>query len=78
MLERRGFVALLFLLSGAAALIYQMAWQRLLFAIFGVDTDSVAVIVSVFMLGLGLGVLFSFAPARAAARISPAEALRNE
>ena len=57
MLERRSFVALLFLLSGAAALIYQMAWQRLLFAIFGVDTDSVAVVVSVFMLGLGLGAL---------------------
>lgn len=58
LLQRRDFVALLFLLSGAAALIYQMAWQRLLFAIFGVDTDSVAVIVSVFMLGLGLGALF--------------------
>jgi MFS family permease len=45
----------LFLLSGAAALIYQVCWQRLLFESIGVDIESVTIIVSTFMLGLGLG-----------------------
>jgi predicted membrane-bound spermidine synthase len=44
-----------FFLSGFAALIYQVVWQRMLFAAFGVDIESVTVIVSIFMLGLGIG-----------------------
>lgn len=48
-------IAALFFLSGAAALIYQVAWQRALFTYIGVDVISVAVIVSMFMLGLGFG-----------------------
>ena len=40
-----------FFLSGAAGLIYQIAWQRLLFANFGVDVESSTVVVSAFMLG---------------------------
>jgi MFS family permease len=47
----------LFFLSGFAALLYQVAWQRELFAWFGVDLDSVSTIVSVFMLGLGVGAM---------------------
>jgi len=47
--------ALAFFLSGAAALMYQVAWQRVLFSVVGVDIESVTVVVSVFMLGLGLG-----------------------
>jgi MFS family permease len=47
----------LFLTSGAAALIYQVAWQRLLFQAFGADIESVTIIVSAFMLGLGCGAL---------------------
>ncbi|KFA33275.1 membrane protein [Xanthomonas vasicola pv. vasculorum NCPPB 1381] len=50
-------MGVLFFLSGAAALIYQVSWQRVLFSGLGADTLSVAVIVSVFMLGLGLGAL---------------------
>jgi predicted membrane-bound spermidine synthase len=46
-----------FFLSGAAALLYQICWQRLLFASFGVDIESVTIVVSTFMLGLGLGAL---------------------
>ncbi len=46
-----------FLCTGAAGLIYQVAWQRLLFTNFGVDLISVCIIVSTFMLGLGLGAL---------------------
>jgi MFS family permease len=47
----------LFFLSGFAALLYQVAWQRELFGWYGVDLDSVSAIVSVFMLGLGVGAL---------------------
>jgi len=47
----------LFFASGFPALIYQIVWQRALFTIYGVNVQSVTVIVSVFMLGLGLGSL---------------------
>lgn len=47
----------LFFLSGAAALIYQVCWQRVLFTNLGMDTGSVAIIISMFMLGLGIGAL---------------------
>lgn len=47
----------LFFMSGMAALIYQVCWQRLLFTTFGVDVESVTVVVSTFMLGLGVGAL---------------------
>lgn len=47
----------LFALSGIAALIYQVCWQRLLFNAFGVDMESITIIVSAFMLGLGIGAL---------------------
>jgi predicted membrane-bound spermidine synthase len=50
-------IILLFMVSGAAALIYQICWQRLLFESVGVDIESVTIIVSTFMLGLGLGAL---------------------
>lgn len=52
-----GWLLFLFLLSGCAALIYQVVWQRTLFAVFGVNIESVTVIVSVFMFGLGIGAL---------------------
>jgi predicted membrane-bound spermidine synthase len=45
----------LFFLSGCSALIYQVMWQRLLFTVFGVDINSITIVVSVFMFGLGLG-----------------------
>jgi len=45
----------LFLFSGMPALIYQVVWHRVLFSIYGVNAESVAVVVSAFMLGLGLG-----------------------
>ena len=47
----------LFFFSGLPALIYQLTWQRSLFRIFGVNTESVTIIVTAFMLGLGLGSL---------------------
>ena len=39
------------------ALIYQLTWQRALFRIFGVNIESVTIVVTAFMLGLGLGSL---------------------
>ena len=45
----------LFFVSGFPALLYQVVWQRALFAIYGINIESVTIIVSVFMLGLGLG-----------------------
>jgi spermidine synthase len=47
----------LFFFSGFPALIYQLTWQRELFRIFGVNSESVTVVVTAFMLGLGLGSL---------------------
>jgi spermidine synthase len=47
----------LFFVSGFPALLYQTVWQRALFTIYGVNVESVTVIVTVFMLGLGLGSL---------------------
>ena len=44
-----------FVLSGAAALIYQVAWQRLLTLTTGVSMPSVAAITAAFMAGLGIG-----------------------
>ena len=47
----------LFFCSGMPALTYQIVWQRALFTIYGVNSESVAVVVSAFMIGLGLGSL---------------------
>src|SRR5437868_10266878 len=47
----------LFFFSGFPALIYQLTWQRSLFRIFGVNTESVTIVVTAFMIGLGLGSL---------------------
>src|SRR6202795_764699 len=50
-------LCVLFFFSGFPALIYQLTWQRELFRIFGVNTESVTIVVTAFMLGLGLGSL---------------------
>src|SRR5438477_3808846 len=47
----------LFFISGFPALLYQIVWQRALFAIYGVNIESVTIVVTAFMLGLGLGSL---------------------
>jgi predicted membrane-bound spermidine synthase len=44
-----------FFLSGMAAILYQLVWQRSLFTLYGTSSESVTVIVTAFMLGLGLG-----------------------
>jgi predicted membrane-bound spermidine synthase len=47
----------LFFASGFAALLYQIIWQRTLFAIYGINVESVTMIVTAFMVGLGVGSL---------------------
>src|SRR5258708_1793322 len=47
----------LFFISGVPALIYQIVWPMAWFALYGVNIESVTVIVTVFMLGLGFGSL---------------------
>jgi len=44
-----------FFLSGAAALVYQVAWQRLLTLTTGVSVHSIAAITAAFMAGIGIG-----------------------
>lgn len=55
--SRTDVLSPLFFLSGTAALIYQVAWQRTLYNLFGINMESVTIIVSVFMFGLGIGAL---------------------
>ena len=45
----------IFFLSGFAALLYQVVWQRLLVIFSGADVYSVTIIVGAFMAGLGIG-----------------------
>jgi predicted membrane-bound spermidine synthase len=53
----RLWIYAIFLLSGFAALLYQIVWQRALYAIYGINIESVTMVVTAFMLGLGLGSL---------------------
>src|SRR3954452_14667860 len=54
-------ICAIFFCSGIPALIYQLVWQRSLFTIYGINVESVTVVVTAFMLGLGIG---SFAGGR--------------
>src|SRR5438270_9644200 len=47
----------LFFFSGFPALLYQIVWQRALFTLYGVNIESVTMVVTAFMIGLGLGSL---------------------
>lgn len=51
----RLWIYAVFLLSGFAALLYQVVWQRALYAIYGINIESVTMVVTAFMLGLGVG-----------------------
>ena len=48
-------IAALFMASGAASLLYQVDWMRMLIRVFGVTTLAVSTVVSAFMGGLALG-----------------------
>lgn len=57
----------IFLLSGAAALVYQVIWARWLGLVFGNTTTSISIILGAFMLGLALG---SWAAGRVVRRLA--------
>lgn len=50
-----GSVYLMFFLSGAAALVYQVVWVRSLTLVFGGSHLAVTVVLSIFMAGLAIG-----------------------
>lgn len=66
-------VMVIFFLSGFAALLYQVVWQRALFTIYGTNIEAVTVVVTAFLLGLGagsaLGGRLSLAPRSSALRL---------
>lgn len=55
MLVRIASLYLALFLSGAAALVYQSTWGRMLQRVFGVSDLAVATVLATFFLGLGLG-----------------------
>ena len=57
-------LALLFFLSGFAAILYQLAWQRMLYALVGINIEVVTLIVTLFIGGLGVGSLAGGAASR--------------
>src|SRR5688500_7734580 len=62
-----------FFASGFAALVYQVAWQRILALETGVGIYSIALIVAAFLTGRGIG---SEVGGRLSARLDPRAALR--
>ena len=50
-------ISLVFFLSGFAALLYEMIWQRSLLTIIGATVESATLVVCVFLLGLGAGAI---------------------
>src|SRR6516164_9764516 len=60
------FVALVFFVSGFPALIYQLIWQRSLFALYGINIEAVTVVVAGFLFGLGIGSLAAYLVRRSA------------
>src|SRR5438445_11925985 len=53
--RRLGGIYLLFFLSGAAGLVYEIVWSRLLQEIFGVTSHAVAVVLATYLGGMALG-----------------------
>ena len=56
-METRLVFVAVFFASGAAALLYQVIWQRLLTFTTGADVYSVTIVVAAFMAGMGVGSL---------------------
>jgi spermidine synthase len=52
---RHALFGLIFILSGAAGLVYELVWVRQLYQVFGSTIHSVTTVVAAYMGGLGLG-----------------------
>ncbi|MCP4897480.1 MAG: hypothetical protein GY906_10960 [bacterium] len=50
-----GFILLLFFLSGASGLVYEVIWTRVLLTVFGATLYAVSTVLAAFMAGLALG-----------------------
>jgi spermidine synthase len=72
--QELALVGVAFVLSGAASLVYQVGWQRILALHSGVGIYSIAMIVAAFLAGLGAG---SHLGGVLSARMDPAKALRT-
>src|SRR5918993_4447 len=59
-------LAILFFFSGAAALVYQVLWLRLMGLVFGITVHAATTVLASFMSGLALG---SIAAGRLAPRL---------
>jgi len=59
---------LVFFLTGAAALVHESIWARLLTRVLGSQAGATAVVLAVFMAGLGAGALLVAGRARRTAR----------
>jgi spermidine synthase len=55
MKSTRTLILLIFFLSGASGLIYEIVWTRLLSLVFGVSSFAISTVLTVFMAGLGIG-----------------------
>ena len=53
--KTRGFIFVFFFISGAACLVYGIAWTRMFTLVFGNTTLAVSTVLSAFMAGLALG-----------------------
>ena len=49
------FLLVLFFLSGACTLVYQVVWVRMLVLVFGTGAFAVSTVLAAFMAGLALG-----------------------
>ena len=56
-----GLVAFVFWLSGFAALLYQMVWQRALFTLYGTNIEAITVVVTAWSTKEGRPLLLVFA-----------------
>ncbi|HEX5066248.1 MAG TPA: fused MFS/spermidine synthase [Myxococcota bacterium] len=68
----RALIHVLFLVSGATALVYQVTWLRNLSLVFGASFEATSIVLAAFMAGLSAG---GFAFARRAERVDRAFAL---
>src|SRR5512146_2058460 len=57
-ISRHGLVLIIFTLSGAAGLIYEVVWSRQLVLVFGNTTQAVSAILTGFFGGMAIGSVF--------------------
>ena len=69
-------LCVVFFISGASALTYQLLWLRVLGLIFGVTVYAASTVWASFMAGLAIGSVISFASMLMASQVGEAAALK--